>query len=68
MQNRIQSLRTPHTPSGEARRRANLSLRQLEELTGISRGLLSMWERGRYLLTPEQVQRISEVLRKEERS
>jgi len=38
-----------------------MSLRELQEATGINRGLLSLWERGRYLLTLDQVQKISEV-------
>jgi len=58
---RTQPLRTPRTPQGEARKQAGMSLRELQEATGINRGLLSLWERGRYLLTLDQVQKISEV-------
>lgn len=61
MTDRTQPLRTPRTPQGEARKQAGLSLRQVEDATGINRGMISMWERGRLLLTLEQVQKISEV-------
>ena len=39
----------------QARRRSlYLSLRQLAEYTGINRGALSLWERGRYIPTADE--------------
>lgn len=52
----------PVTPQRRARLEAGFSLRDLERLTGINRGALSMYERGRLLLTGEQLARVLEVL------
>ena len=53
---------TTATPQRMARESVGLSLRDLETATGINRGLLSWWERGKYNLTIEEVQRISEAI------
>lgn len=50
------------TPQRQARQAAGLSLRDLERLTGINRGVLSMYERGRMLLTGEQLAKVLAVL------
>ena len=54
----------PTTPSPQrmAREAAGLSLRDVEAATGINRGLLSWWERGKYNLTIEEVQKVSEAI------
>ena len=41
-------------PWAEARRAAGLSLRELEQRSGVNRGLLSLLERGRLIPTPDQ--------------
>lgn len=61
------ALRPAPTPQGRARARAGLSLRQVEAATGVNRGAISMWERGRLLLTDEQQARISELYEKGEK-
>ena len=45
----------------ERRVAADMSLRDLEAATGIHRTILSMLERGRYLPTPDEVERIIEA-------
>lgn len=43
---------------GRRRVEADLSLRDLGELTGINRGLLSMLDRGQFIPSPAQSQRL----------
>ena len=50
------------TPQRKARIEAGLSIRQLEVRTGINRGMLSLYERGRYLPTLDEQQRIVAAL------
>lgn len=50
------------TEWGQRRAASHLSLRDLERLTGINRGYLSMLERGRYLPTPDETRRILAAL------
>ena len=52
----------PITPQRRAREAAGLSLRDLERVTGINRGVLSMYERGRLLLTGEQLARVLQAI------
>lgn len=56
-------LRPGPTEWGKRRVEADLSIRDLEELTGINSGLLSMLERGRWLPTPDEAERISKAFR-----
>lgn len=46
----------------ELRKRAGLTIRALEELTGINRGELSRIERSRTCPTPDQARRLLAVL------
>lgn len=55
-------LRPGPTDWGRLRVEADLSLRDLERLTGINRGYLSMLERGRYLPSPDETRRILNAL------
>ena len=50
------------TPQRKARLESGLSIRQLEMRTGINRGMLSLFERGRYLPTLAEQQRIASAL------
>jgi predicted transcriptional regulator len=50
------------TEWGQRRAASHLSLRDLERLTGINRGYLSMLERGRYLPSPDETRRILDAL------
>src|ERR1700690_3850407 len=50
------------TPLQARRRSLYLSLRELSEYTGINRGMLSLWERGRYVPTPDEQMRLTGVL------
>lgn len=50
------------TEWGQRRAASRLSLRDLERLTGINRGYLSMLERGRYLPTPDETRKILDAL------
>lgn len=43
---------------------AGLTIRQLEELSGLNRGLLSSIERGRACATPDQAEAILTVCRR----
>lgn len=52
----------PETPLQARRRNLYLSLRELAEYTGINRGSLSLWERGRYLPTADEQSRLTAVL------
>lgn len=51
-------LRPGPTDWGRRRVEAGLSLRDLEAATGINRFYLSMLEKGRWLPTPDEVERI----------
>ena len=51
------------TDWGRRRVEADLSIRDLADLTGINTGLLSMLERGRWLPTPDEAERITAALR-----
>jgi hypothetical protein len=55
-------LRPGPTDWGRQRVAVNLSLRDMERLTGINRGYLSMLERGRYLPSPDEMRRIIAAL------
>lgn len=40
----------------------NVSIRELSDRTGVNRGYLSWAERGRFNLTPDEINRIANVL------
>ena len=46
--------RWPPTPWGQLRRKAGLSVREAEELSGVSRVYITWAETGRFLLSPDQ--------------
>lgn len=50
------------TPLQMLRADRGLSLRDLAKLTGISRGLLSLYERGRYVPTEDEMARLMVAL------
>jgi transcriptional regulator with XRE-family HTH domain len=51
----------PDTPWGQLRARDGWSIRELAERTGINRGDLSKFERGRGCPTPDQARRLLAV-------
>ncbi len=55
--------RAPETPWGRLRNEVGWSLRELEERTGINRGDLSKFERGRGCPTPDQAMAIVGAVR-----
>jgi transcriptional regulator with XRE-family HTH domain len=55
-------LRPGFTEWGQLRVAADLSLRDLERATRINSGLLSMLERGRWLPSPDEANRILTAL------
>ncbi len=55
-------LRTGDHAWGSERARAGVSLRRLEDLTGIPRGYLSMAERGRLVPTGEEYRKVMQAL------
>ena len=50
------------TPQRRARQESGLTLRQLEEATGINRGILSMYETGRLLPSQAQLEKIDRAI------
>lgn len=56
----VQPLKTPPTPWGRLRGSHGLSLRELEERSGISRGTLSRIEQALYP-SPEQARQLLEL-------
>jgi len=52
----------PWTPMQVRRHQLGLSLRELAEYTGMNRGTISLWERGRYVPTADEQSRLTGVL------